>query len=100
MCYTHSDLLWQCCLFSEDVIIDQLPDQMYNYFKFEQSSVDQEYWKSDLKEKKNKKQNLMNSAMTNLFNFQQEQIKMIMQQNMFNLMKHFQQTQELCEQHA
>ena len=42
----------------------------------------------------------MNSAMTNLFNFQQEQIKMIMQQNMFDSMKCFQQTQELHEQHA
>ena len=40
----------------------------------------------------------MNSAMTNLFNFQQEQIKFIMQQHMIDSMKCFQQTQELCEQ--
>src|SRR5947207_267641 len=71
---------------------------MYNYLKFEQDSVDQEYQKPGLKEKKNKKQSSMNSAMTEMLIFQQKQMKMTMQQQMFDLMNHFQQTQELHEQ--
>src|SRR5947207_12872366 len=71
---------------------------MYNYLKFKQNSVGQEYQKPDLKEKKNREQSSMNSAMTEMLIFQQEQMKMIMQQQMFDSMDHFQRTQELHEQ--
>ena len=73
---------------------------MYNYLKFEQGSVGQKYQKPGLKEKKNKGQSSMNSAMTEMLTFQQKQMKMTMQQQMFDSMNWFQQTQELCEQHT
>ena len=89
---------WANAVAAGNAVVEQPPDQMYNYLKFEQGSVGQKYQKSDLKEKKNKRQSSMNSAMTEMLIFQQEQMKMTMQQQMFDLMNHFQQTQELHEQ--
>src|SRR5438046_1673358 len=73
---------------------------MYNYLKFEQNSVGQEYQKPDHKEKKNRKQSSLYSAMTQMLTFQQKQMKMTMQQQMFDSMDWFQRTQELHEQHT
>ncbi len=80
---------WANALTAGDAVIDQPPDQMYNYLKFEQGSVGQEYQKPGLKEKKNKKQSSMNLAMTEMLSFQQEQMKMTMQQQIFDLMDCF-----------
>ena len=70
---------------------------MYNYLKFEQNSVNQKYQKSGLKEK-DKKQSSLNSTMTEMMIFQQEQMKMNMQQHMFDSMNYFQKSQNLHEQ--
>ena len=51
--------IWVNAVAADNAIMDQSSDQMYNYLKFEQSSVDQEYQKSDHKEKKNRKKSLL-----------------------------------------
>src|SRR5947208_1401289 len=81
---------------AENAVIKQSSNQMYNYFKFEQNSVDQKYQKSDLR-KKDKKQSSLNSTMTKMMMFQQKQMKMNMQQHMFDSMNCFQRSQNLHE---
>jgi len=87
---------WANALANGDAVMDQPPDRMYNYLKFEQGSVGQEYRKPGLKEKKDS----MDSAMSEMLTFQREQMKMTMQQQMFDSMDRFQRTQELREQRA
>ena len=80
--------VWINAITAENAVIDQSSDQIYNYLKFEQNSVDQKYQKSDFKEKKNKKSSI-NLVMSEMLIFQQEQMKMIMQQQIFDSMNCF-----------
>ncbi len=89
---------WANAIAAGDAVVDQPPDRMYNYLKFEQGAVGQEYRKPGLK--KNKESGSLDSTMAEMLSFQQEQMKMSMQQQMFDSMDRFQRAQELREQRS